>query len=161
MTTTDTKTANNPSNSASTIWQEKIQRIFNTKPKGEEELFLDIVSMMIYSNNSDDTSTLYREVGLESFVKLLGLVGGRTIELPTQEELKHGIISALCFYYKNLQHKSWEEIHNLLPFNDVNAVSYGIAISKLENEIKNKIKNNFEEIENRNKNAIDTLRSYI
>lgn len=144
-----------------TLWEDKLKTIFNSKPKGEEELFLDIVSMMIFNNQKDDISTIYHEIGLESFTRLLGLLGGSTITLPTQEELKHNVLSALCFYYRNIQKKSWEEIHNLLPFKDMNTVSYGIAISKLEKEITDKIYNNFKDIETKNKDAIEELRSYL
>lgn len=144
-----------------TLWEEKVNRIFKTKPKNEEALFLDIVAMFIYSKNNDSISSLYNEIGLEKFTRLLGIIGGKSIDLPSQEELKDSFLSALCFYYKELKQKSWPEVHKLLPFNDVNSIKYGKAISKLEKEIIEKIKNNFEEIEKLNGDGIDELRQYL
>lgn len=144
-----------------TIWEEKLHKIFQSKPKQDEELYLDIVSMFIYSNQNDDVSLIYKELGLDKFSSLLGLIGGKTIELPTQDELKFAMISALCFYYKDIKKQSWEEIHRLLPFNDVNAISYGISIAKLEKEIIEKIKNNFKDIDANNKDTIEELRGYL
>jgi len=144
-----------------TIWQEKVSCIFKTKPKSDEMLFLDIVSMFIYSKENDDISALYNEIGLETFINLLGLIGGQTIFLPTQERLKDSMLSALCFYYKELKGYTWQEIHNLLPFNDINSIKYGRAIAKLEKEIVEKIKNNFQEIEERSDGGIDELREFL
>ncbi len=143
-----------------TIWQEKVNRIFETKPKGEEELFLDIVAMFIYSTENDNISVLYKELGLEKFARILGLIGGQTIEMPSQERLRDGLMAALCFYYKEIKKYPWTEIHKILPFNDINSIKYGRAISRLEKEIVEKIKNNFEEIEE-NDGGIDELRKYL
>lgn len=144
-----------------TIWQEKVSCIFKTKPKSDEMLFLDIVSMFIFSKENDNISAIYNEIGLETFINILGLIGGQDITLPTQERLKDSMLSALCFYYKELKGYSWTEIHNILPFNDINSIKYGRAISKLEKDIVEKIKNNFKEIELHNKGGIDELKQYL
>ncbi|MDA3855878.1 MAG: hypothetical protein PF569_06450 [Candidatus Woesearchaeota archaeon] len=144
-----------------TVWSAKVDRIFKTKPKKDEELFLNIVSMFLYSREDDTLSTLYNELGLETFTRILGLIGGSTLELPSQEELKDIMISSLCFYYKELKKQPWPEIHKLLPFNDVNAIRYGKNIAKLEKSIIEKIKNNFEDIDSKSIDAIDEIRKFI
>lgn len=137
-----------------TVWEERLKRIFATKPKSDEELFLDIVSMFIYHQEDDNISTLYKEVGLEKFIRLLGLLGGTSIEIPSQDHLRDSMLTALCFYYKDIKNKSWEEIKAILPFNGLNTVSYGIAIAKLEKDIAEKVRNNFKDIDEDNINEI-------
>ena len=144
-----------------TVWQSKVDKIFATKPKKDEELFLNIVSMFLYSREDDTLSTLYNELGLETFTRILGLIGGNTLELPSQEDLKDIMISSLCFYYKELKKQPWDEIHKLLPFNDINAIRYGKNIAKLEKSIIDKIKNNFEDIDSKDEDAIDQIRKFI
>lgn len=59
------------------------------------------VSMVIYNNvHNTDIAKLYSAVDLETFLLIVNLFEGRTLEFPTKKELRDSIELALFYYYK-------------------------------------------------------------
>ena len=82
---------------------------------------------------------MYNLLGLENFVKLVTLLDGRTIKLPTSNELKDAVVFALCFYYRELEGKDWAEIHQLVPYS-FNSISISCKIKNLNSALKDELK---------------------
>ena len=141
------------------LWLDKLKTILETKPKSEEELFLDILAMLIYSRYNDDLSLVYKQLGLDEFISLVNHVSGKTIEFPTQEDLKDSVMTALCYYYKEVKGMEWDEIHHKLPYDDINSIKYGKRISRLNRDMKKEMEVMFQEIDKQGGN-VDGYRKY-
>jgi hypothetical protein len=80
------------------------------------ELFRAIALVFYHNEKLSDIYDVYKLLGVESFVKLVHLLDGRTVHFPTSTELKDAIILSLCFYYKEIEGLEWDEIHDRIPF---------------------------------------------
>jgi len=120
------------------IFEHKLNKIFQTKNKGELDLVFDIISLILYSNE--------RSTCLSRLYNLISLFDGETIKFPNKLQLKNSVILALLYYYREIKNKSWEEIKKEFPF-EINSISYGIQIKNLNNYIKQRIQSIYKQIE--------------
>lgn len=118
-------------NKPKTLWEDRIKEILQTHSKTEMEQLIDLVSMVIYNQGNDDLSRLYYDVGLESFSKIIALFSQRTIKFPDREEFQDLLMTALCYYYKEVQKMSWDEIKAIFNFKEFSSIKYGKGIAKL------------------------------
>lgn len=122
-----------------TVFEQQLKDIF--KPSGTEQATLFSIISLVFFHNSKltDLNDVYHLLGLENFVKLIILLDGRTLKLPTSSELKDTIVFALCFYYRELDGKDWPEIHELVPYN-FNSISMAYKIKNLNSALKDELK---------------------
>lgn len=126
----------NPKN----IFEDKFNEIFLKEDKDEFEMFLSIVSLLVYQNiRNEDLIRIYREVGIENFVRIMDIFNGRTIKMPKIEEIKDLFIVAVCYYYKEIQGLDWKDIKEQLPF-DISSISYGSKIKNLNRYVVDQMK---------------------
>ena len=125
---------------SSDVFQEQVKDIFSIKDDTETEVILKVVELVLHHGVfNDDLLNLYRRTGMDNFVSVIDIFGGRTIKLPRVSEIKEAITLALCFYYKELKRKNWKEIKALLPF-EISSISYGTRIKGLNSFVQEKIK---------------------
>jgi hypothetical protein len=129
------------------IWVEKIHTMFRKKPKEEEEIFLDIVSMIAYHRYDDKLSALYKELGVETFNKVIAILSGETVSFPDRQDWHDSMLTALCFYYKMLKGYDWDKIKKILPIKRINSIKIGKRINSLNADIVTKIYESFNKIE--------------
>lgn len=108
---------------------------------GEESIITDLVKISLLKTASKDESLLvfteiYNLLGLDKFTELISLIDGRTINFPSKDDFKEAVITVLCYYYRNVQKKDWDEIKSLLGLPELNTIRYGIKASQLEAFIK-------------------------
>lgn len=120
------------------IWQKKYGHAFKSKEKSESGVMLDVVSLIIHNQDNHDLSRLFDEIGLETFTKVVEVFEGRTIRFPTKDTFRDTLVLALCYYYNQIEGKSWNEIKEILPY-EINPVSMGIKISHLNRSIRKKM----------------------
>jgi len=133
------------------LWEKRLNNLFKKKEKTETQKFLDIVSIILYSNDScKDVSDLYSHVGLDTFINVINLFEGRKIEFPTKAEIKDSIELALLFYYKNIQgienYKDLKSL-NIIDEKDFSSISVGKRLNKLSKNLQEKILNLYLEME--------------
>ena len=117
------------------------QRINEALGKGEESIISDLIKLSLMKKASKDSDCLiyteiYNLLGLEKFSELVSLVDGRTLHLPTKEELRDTVITVLCYYYRNVKKMEWVDIKEKLGIQDINAVRQGIRSSQFESYLK-------------------------
>ena len=76
---------------------------------------------------------IYKLLGVENFTTLIGLIEGRTLTFPSSEEFKELLITVLCYYYKEVENKEWDEIKSIIGDPDLNSIKHGIRASALGN----------------------------
>ena len=113
------------------------QRINEALGKGEESIVSDLIKLSLMKKASKDSDCLiytevYNLLGLEKFSELVSLIDGRTLHLPTKEELRDTVITVLCYYYRNVKKMEWVDIKEKLGIQDINAVRQGIRSSQFE-----------------------------
>lgn len=127
------------------LWEQKLQDTFQRQPKKEFEKFMDVVSMVIYNNvKNDDIARLYSAVDLETFLLIINLFEGRTIEFPTKKEIKNAINLSLFYYYREcLGIKDYDVLRkmDILQGEDFSSISVGKRLVKLNKDIVEKLEN--------------------
>ncbi len=100
-----------------------------------------IIRIIIQDYFGEKTEALYSVINdKDKFSLLIKVLGGFSITLPTEEEFKSAIISALVFYYKEVMHFNWNKIEKLIPYEKDIGLRYGSKIRKISDSLKKKIK---------------------
>lgn len=118
-----------------TMLQQRLKETLDTKSSA---LVSDLIKLSLMKlAEKDDSLLIYAEVynllGVEKFTELISLVNGRTLTLPSKEEFKDTINTVLCYYYRTVEEKDWEEIKQLLADPDLNTIKYGIRATTFAN----------------------------
>lgn len=75
---------------------------------------LNIVKLILYKDKHISLAELLQTFGAENFVKLLYVVGGKTITFPTPNEFKEIFTWATAYYAKEINGMDWKEIKDKL-----------------------------------------------
>lgn len=134
------------------IWEKRLNSVFEKKKKTDVDRFLDIVSIIVYLNDTcKDVADLYSIVDLDTFIKLISLFDGRTITFPTKEEIQESIELALFYYYKNIKGiKDYKDLKglNIIDSKDFSSISIGKKLIKLDKKLNERIMQLFLEMDN-------------
>lgn len=107
----------------------------------EESMVSDLIKISLLRKGAKNDSLLvyteiYNLLGVDKFTELISLIDGKTISFPDKEDFKEVIITVLCYYYKNILNKDWDDIKSILGMPELNTIRYGIKASQLEAFIK-------------------------
>lgn len=122
------------------LFQQRIKEILDKKPTESKNLIADILKLFCLfklsrpqqSKNWEPLNEIFNRFGIQIFIELLDIFNGRTIRFPTRKELKDLIIASLCYYYKEIEGKQWDEIKELLSIQDNHTIQYGIKVRQLK-----------------------------
>jgi hypothetical protein len=130
----------------------QLEQLFSPKKTTEMDIVLRTVELLLYENyNSTNIVEIYKLLGLENFSKLVQLFDGRTIKLPTKQELTDNLISSLVYYYRNIQNESWEEVKAHFPF-EISGIKHGIQVKHLNTFIQQKLEETLRKLDNNGEN---------
>jgi len=139
------------------IWEKRLQEAFKKKDKTETQLFLDVVSIILFNNNkAREIGDLYSILKLEDFIKVVSLFENRTIEFPSKREIKEAIELSLFYYYKYIRGiDSYKELKsmNIIDEKEFSSKSIGKKLTKINEKLKEKIFEILMEMENKNGNG--------
>lgn len=130
------------------MFQKRIQALMKNEPAEIETLFdklfaLQQISLMERGtteskSNWESLLNIYSILGINNYIKLISQLKGKTITFPTEEDVKDSVLTVLCFYYKEIEKKSWKEIIKLINVPNLNTIKYGIRIRQLSEFIEMK-----------------------
>ena len=136
----------------SSVFEQQLKDIFKPTENKEQTSLFSILALVFYHNSKiTDLHDVYKLLGLENFIKLISLLDGRNVRFPTSTELKDAIILALCFYYKEIENKDWQEIHELVPYS-FNSISISYKIKSLNAAMRQELKTFLQEKSDGNSN---------
>jgi hypothetical protein len=125
----------------SSVFERQMREAF--KPVDEQNSLFSAVALVFYHNvKISEIYDVYKLLGIENFVKLIHLLDGRTVHLPTSTELQESILLALCFYYKEVEGLDWDEIHDKIPF-QFSSISMSYKLKSLNAALKTELKSIF------------------
>jgi hypothetical protein len=109
----------------------KLQQLFQLEkfPNSERKDFNDWKTLL----------EVYNAVGAQTFAKLISIVKGKTLQFPTEEDFQDSIVTTLCYYYKEVEQKTWEDIKGLLNMPKLNTIKFGIRVRQLNQFIQSQI----------------------
>lgn len=107
------------------------QRLKETLDNSASNVVSDLIklSLLRLAEKDEDLviySEIYNLLGVEKFTELISLIDGRALSFPSKDEFKDTITTVLCYYYKTVENKDWEEIKSLLGDPDLNTIKFGI-----------------------------------
>ena len=101
----------------SSVFEKQLRDAFRPVVNNEQsDLFRAIALVFQHNEKLSELYDAYKLLGVENFVRLIHLFDGRTVRFPTGTELKDAIILSLCFYYREIEGLTWEEVHDRIPF---------------------------------------------
>jgi len=126
-------------NEEKSLFQKKINNILKDNPV--KDVVEDLIKLHYLRTASKNENQLvlveiYNLLGSEMFAELIELVNGKTISFPDIDSFKESVNIALCYYFKYLKHKKWDEIKQLLQDDDISSIKYGINCNKLQQFIE-------------------------
>jgi hypothetical protein len=121
-------------NDEKSLFQKKINDILTENPV--KDIIEDLIKLHLLRTASKNEDQLvlveiYNLLGSEQFAELIELVNGKNVQFPDAESFKETIQIALCYYFKYLKHKKWDEIKQILQDEEVSSIKYGINCNKL------------------------------
>jgi hypothetical protein len=121
------------------LFQKKINQILKDNPI--EDIIKDLIKLhylRLASKNEEQLVLveIYNLLGSELFAELIEVINGRTVSFPDRESFKETVQIALCYYFKYLKHKKWDEIKDILQDDEVSSIKYGINCNKMHNFIQ-------------------------
>ena len=82
---------------------------------------------------------LFSVFGSLQFSKIITIMKGKTITFPTEEEFQDSIITCLCYYYKEMENLSWDEVKEKLNLPKLNTIKFGIRVRQLKGFIDSQV----------------------
>lgn len=120
------------------VFESQIQDIFK-KETSDIDTILSIVSILAFKNIRDKSIlSLYNISDVNTFTKVLLLFEGRTITFPSREEIEELFVLATCYYYREVENMTWEDIKAFLPF-EIKSTTYGLKINNLSSLLRKKM----------------------
>ena len=133
------------------LFEQKVNDILTRESKSSA-FFEDIFKLqqmytfekLRVTQKSDDEAwkslmQLFTLLGSVEFAKMITILGGKTITFPTEDDYKDSIITALCYYYKEIESLDWEQIKEKIDINKLNTIKYGIRVQQLKSFIDSQI----------------------
>ena len=106
-----------------------------------EKMFNELV-LYVYSLESRDSDLymLSKLLNEESLLKLISYYDGDILKIPSKEEYKNCLLTALCFWLKTFKGYTWFEIKEYLDIPENNkdmlsSISIGGKINKLKDSL--------------------------
>lgn len=122
----------------SSVFERQMREAF--KPVDDQNSLFSAVALVFYHNAKvSEIYDVYKLLGMENFVKLIHLLDGRIIHLPTSMELQEAILLAICFYYREVEGLDWDEIHDKIPF-QFSSISMSYKLKSLNTSLRNELK---------------------
>ncbi len=80
-------------------------------------------------------SEIFNLLGPDKFTALINILDGKSLKMPSKEKFKDVTLVAVCYYYKMVERKSWDEIKTILGKPDLNTIKIGIRINQLHSQL--------------------------
>jgi hypothetical protein len=134
------------------VFQAKVNAILTKEPimsdlfenifKLQQVLSLEKINAGIQKEDPDQWKILlelFTTFGSLQFSKIISIAQGKTITFPSQEEFQDSIITVLCYYYKEEENMTWDQIKEKLNLPKLNTIKFGIRVRQLKGFIDAKI----------------------
>ena len=117
-----------------------LYEVIKRKKEVETDLLWDIVSLFMFEKmRSNDLVNLYRIFGVENFVKLIHVLGDKTIKFPSKKEIEENVLAAVVYIDREVFGMTWEEVKKKHSTLNISSIRYAIKIKSLNEFVKQQI----------------------
>jgi len=96
-----------------------------------------LLEIIIYVSFGEKIGRLYKIVdNQELFSKLIEEFGENEISFPSKDEFTESVMTAVVYYYRDVLNYNWEQIQQLLPYENDVGLRYQRKINNLGKNIK-------------------------
>ncbi len=122
------------------IWEQQLNDVFEIKDHSEMDLFLSIISIIMFDRFDESVGKLYATVNDPAlFSKIINTFSGMTLKIPERQDFKDAITLGLSYYYKEFKNMKWDEIKKELPYDSSIPIKTGKKLVRLNENIKKKL----------------------
>lgn len=131
-----------------TILEDSINDLFKFRDKEENDFLFKIINIILLKNshNSDMSSLLKIVNDYDLFAQIIHLFSGRKIEFIEPELLKDTILLAVCYYYKRILLKDWDEIQKYFGSIKLDKLSLSHKMYNIDIWVRQKIQEEYREL---------------
>lgn len=120
---------------AKSVFQQRLQDTL--KSDSSKDVIEDLIKLHLFKNAEKDEALLilveiYDLLGLDKFIDLMNLLDGQTVTFPAREDMRDTVQLAICYYYRNVEGKSWSDIKEILGDPELPTIKYGIRMQQLQ-----------------------------
>jgi hypothetical protein len=120
-------------------FQEQVNQIANEEPIKciiEDLIKLELAKESEKNDKMLPLAEMYNLLGAQQFSELIELMDGRTVQFPKADSFKETIQVAICFYFKYLKNKRWDDIKAIINDEEVSSIKMGIKTNHLHQFIQ-------------------------
>jgi|SRR5208282_1323854 len=118
----------------------QIKELFKKKKSNEIDLIWKVVELLIYEGTkSTDLLDIYHLLAFKDFVKLVSLIDGREVRLPSAKDIEENLLTALIYYDRTILNLSWDQVKSKYPEIEISSIKYSLKIKKLTEFIQLRI----------------------
>jgi len=133
----------------------QIKEVFKKQSSSNSELIFEILNLLIFQDSKNrDTVLLYKSLELKEFIKVCSLLDGRTIKLPTKQQIEDNLLTSLLYYEKEILHNDWPSIKKKYPQFEISSIKYSLQIKKLDEFILLRVADLFKHLSKEEKDKV-------
>lgn len=118
--------------SAFTPYLASLQEVINRRQPTEVDMLWELFSQFMYEKAKyPELLELYKALDLNTFAKVIHILGGKEIKFPTKAEVEDNLVAALLYMDREIYGLSWDEIKIKYPQLSVSALRYTMKIRSL------------------------------
>lgn len=118
----------------------QMSKMFDKRVDKEMELIWNMITLLIYKDaTAVEIPYLYEKFGIQDFLILCQVLGGKTVRFPTRKEVESHLLTALLYYDREILKLDWDEIHKKYPEIDISAIKFAIKINNLDSFVKTRM----------------------
>lgn len=136
---------------ASNFYQETIKEYFKKHEYNKNiDIIFKIVDLLLYEGmRSTDAFYLYKMLGLKDFSRIINILDGKELKLPSKKDFEDNLLCALFYYEREINHLSWTDIKKKYPEIQIKSIKHAYKIKSLNSFIHNKIMEQLNKIEDK------------
>jgi hypothetical protein len=136
---------------ASNFHQETIKEYFKKHEYNKNiDAIFKIVDLLLYEGmRSTDAFYLYKMLGLKDFSRIINILDGKELKLPSKKDFEDNLLCALFYYEREINHLSWTDIKKKYPEIQIKSIKHAYKIKSLNSFIHNKIMEQLYKIEDK------------
>lgn len=115
-----------------TPYLSSLQEVINRKQHTEADMLWQLFSQFTYERAKyPEILQLYKALDLNTFAKVISILGGKEVRFPTKAEIEDNLLAALFYMDREIYGLSWDEIKAKYPQLSISALKYTVRIKSL------------------------------
>ncbi len=124
-----------------TILHEDINDMFKTKKENDFDILFSTLNLILMKNERNtDMIDLFNTLEMSSFIKVLHLFDGRTVQFTEANKFTDALILAIVYYLREVENiRDWDKVQEYFGSYKLDRLSIALKIHNLNEFTKQKI----------------------